>query len=84
VHFVPGGKKHYTPGDLLFLYTDGLLEATNGTGKQFGDEQLRELFAKAVGTPQQFLATVLSELRQFTGRSEGFGDDVSPVCIRLK
>ena len=84
VDFDHGESMHYTPGDLLLLYTDGLLEATNGEGKQFGDELLREHFAKAAGTPQQFLATLLSDLRQFTARGEGFDDDVSLVCIRLK
>ena len=31
-----------SPGDRLYLYTDGLLEATDESGREFGAEQLAE------------------------------------------
>jgi sigma-B regulation protein RsbU (phosphoserine phosphatase) len=73
----------YQPGDLILLYTDGLLEVTNRAGKQFG-EQLASCVAGAVGTPQQIVEGILDELRRFAGDSSGFEDDVSLVCIRFK
>ncbi len=73
----------YGAGDLLLLYTDGFLEATDSTGQQFG-ERVPELLADAEGSPQEVLAALLDEMRKFSGRHDGFEDDVSLVCVRLK
>lgn len=36
-------KFHVVPGDAFFMYTDGLTEAENGDGEQFGDDRLLRL-----------------------------------------
>ncbi len=84
VRFVPGETIHYGPGDLLLFYTDGVPEATNAKGEQFGDSLLQQFFEKATGTPRQLLDALLGELRLFTGRKDGFDDDVSVVFLRMK
>ena len=35
------------PGDTVILYTDGVTEAMNGAGEEFGVERLCEVFAAA-------------------------------------
>jgi serine phosphatase RsbU (regulator of sigma subunit) len=73
----------YQPGDLVLLYTDGLIEVTDPSERQFG-EQLPLLLAKAEGTPQEIVTGLLDELRRFAGQPAGFDDDVSLVCLRFK
>lgn len=39
------------PGDCLVLYTDGIIEAMNGTMEEFGDERIRELTLRTMEHP---------------------------------
>ncbi len=71
------------PGDLFLFYTDGILEASNEEGEEFGEDRLKGIFSTAEGSPQDILSSVLSALERFTGRKGGFGDDISAVCIRM-
>jgi sigma-B regulation protein RsbU (phosphoserine phosphatase) len=53
-----GYADHVEPfrrGDLLFAYTDGLIEASRG-GRQFGEENLRSALLEALGQPPRALA----------------------------
>ena len=38
-------KVEVSPGDLLLVYSDGLVEATNSRGEEYGEGKLRELLA---------------------------------------
>src|SRR5207248_3066312 len=40
--FMVDSEAHLSPGDLLVLYTDGLIQAMNGEGEQFGMDRLCE------------------------------------------
>jgi phosphoserine phosphatase RsbU/P len=40
------------PGDRLVLYTDGLLEATNGHEEEFGADRLHALIRETANLPQ--------------------------------
>ena len=73
----------YAAGDLLLLYTDGFIEATDSAGVQFS-EKVPQLLAQAEGSPQEVLAGLLDQLQKFTGRHGEFDDDISLVCVRLK
>ncbi len=39
-------RQRLTPDSLLYLYTDGLSEATNASGELFGEERVRQSLAK--------------------------------------
>ena len=42
------------PGDVLVLYSDGLIEATNAAGEEYGESRLREFLATAeAGSPDE-------------------------------
>src|SRR5688572_23837018 len=48
-------------GDVLLLYTDGLTEASNSLGEQFGDERLDELIRQNADLP---VADIIQAVRQ--------------------
>jgi serine phosphatase RsbU (regulator of sigma subunit) len=70
-------------GDLLFFYTDGLVEAEDDSGDMFGLDRLKAL----LGQEQKHgVATVLHEVeaavRKFRGKSEPL-DDATMMALRL-
>ena len=67
-------------GDVLLLYTDGVIEAQNAAGEQFGIFRLSELFLRNVElAPADLLAVLQTEIRGFMARQH---DDVSLVVLR--
>lgn len=50
-----------SPDDALFLYTDGLTEAENAGGEQFGEERLLELLADTEGYGAQERPELISK-----------------------
>jgi sigma-B regulation protein RsbU (phosphoserine phosphatase) len=70
------------PGEGFFLYTDGLTEARNQTGKEFGLERLTELLAKFAGSGAGEIPDLLiAEVKSFCGPKD-FDDDVTMVVIK--
>lgn len=70
------------PGDTLVLFTDGISEAENAQGEQFGLERLREVVARhAAGGIGQLQAGVLAALGEFTG-GEPQADDITLLILR--
>lgn len=88
--FVIGGKANmkYTnyeilmkPGSKLFVYTDGVPEATNGNRKRFEMDRTLAAVNIAPDAPvEEILANVDSEVRKFVGDAEQF-DDLTMMCI---
>ena len=70
------------PGDLLLLYTDGLTEAMNQNGEQFGRERLGQLAGQASTLPARALLQALRRgLEDFIG-GRSLSDDVTVVVCR--
>ena len=70
------------PGDSLFVYTDGLPEATNSSSELFGgDRMLNALNRKPDATPEILLNIVISSVNEFVGEAEQF-DDLTMLSIR--
>ena len=87
--FVPGVtyetfQIEFDPGDVLFLYTDGITEASDKDLEMFGEERLRALMQKQVDSPSsELLAAAQKALREFTGRDR-HEDDVSLLVIKSR
>ena len=63
------------PGDALYVYTDGVAEATNAKNELFGtDRMLAALNRKPEDTPQKLLKTVQKEIDTFVGEAPQFDD----------
>ncbi len=70
------------PGETLLLYSDGLSEARDAFGREFGDERIEAVARSAGGLSATSLVRVLSaELGTFCG-DESPEDDVSIAAIR--
>ncbi len=71
------------PGDLFFLYTDGVTEAEDPAARQFGEERLQSLLAKSGhgARADQWIARVEAAVREFAqGRSQF--DDITCLALR--
>ena len=89
--FVIGGMegityKEYTlelsHGDKLFLYTDGVPEATDSENNMYGtDRMITALNKNADGTCEEILRTVRRDISEFVKDAEQF-DDLTMMCVR--
>ena len=71
-------------GDKLFLYTDGVTEATDEKGELFGTERMLEaLNAHADASPREILTGVKDAVDAFVGDAEQF-DDMTMLCLKYK
>lgn len=76
------GLYHFQPGDLLFLYTDGVTEAANQEQDLFGEEEMkRELVALREQGPEELLHTMRERLSAFAGGAQQ-SDDITMLAFR--
>jgi hypothetical protein len=72
------------PGDALLLYTDGVTEAMDAQGEQFGAQRLEEWFARAEHEdPEGISAGLLTAIRGFSGPG-ALKDDVTVVAVSVR
>jgi sigma-B regulation protein RsbU (phosphoserine phosphatase) len=69
----------FYPGDRLFVYTDGLAEAS-GQQEMFGHARIRSLVAGCQMSGAALLERMLADLSQFVGTS-GYDDDVTLLAL---
>ena len=63
------------PGDSIFVYTDGVAEATNSSDELFGtDRMLDALNRDPDAMPEQVLKNVLDGVNEFVRGAEQFDD----------
>ena len=72
------------PGDKLFVYTDGVPEATDMDQQLFGTERMIEaLNTDAGASPEQILGNVRMAVDGFVKEAEQF-DDLTMLCLEYK
>jgi len=70
------------PGDTLFLYTDGVAEATDSRNELFGTDRMLDALNKDPDAmPEQILANVLEGINEFVQGAEQF-DDITMLAIK--
>jgi len=70
------------PGDLILLYTDGVTEAENDQGQQFGEERLNGLICNHRGSTIESLPEILlNDVLKFSGKRE-LSDDFTVISLR--
>ncbi len=68
--------------DLLFMFTDGLSEAMNEEGIEFGEERLRALVLEHYNKTPQDLVTLLQEAVRRHDQSDPPQDDSTLIVVR--
>ena len=72
------------PGDMAVLYTDGIVEAMNEQGKQFGRKGLSQVVVKHKDlAPKEIVTKIKGELASFTG-SVRQHDDQTVLLFKMK
>ncbi len=70
-------------GDILILYTDGIVEAENNREELFGIEQLKSAIIENItNEAQDIIDSTLIGARMFQGRRH-FNDDVTMVVVKV-
>lgn len=70
------------PGETLFLYTDGVTEAMNGTRELFGDDRLGDyLNAARANEPQALCAELRAAIDTYSGGAAQ-SDDITMLALR--
>jgi phosphoserine phosphatase RsbU/P len=69
------------PGDVLLIYTDGLTEALNAEGEEYGEERVIESVRQGAGTARDAVNASLEGLERFLGASAPL-DDLTVMAIR--
>ena len=74
----------FQPGDVIFLYTDGVTEATNAANELFGDDRLlTALNAATDETPQGLCDAVRAAVDGFVDGAPQF-DDITMLAFTFK
>ena len=82
--YVQSNTVSYSAGDTLLMYTDGITEAKNQQGEQFGSDRLKDSFtAHASKEPDQIKEGIISDLSGFMGGMI-IDDDYTLVVVQFK
>lgn len=71
------------PGDLLFLFTDGLSEAMDGDGREYGEDRIRQFVAEFRNEdPARLVELLMDDVRKFDPSSPP-QDDTTIIALKM-
>ena len=71
-------------GDLLVAFTDGVTEALDASGNEFGEERLKDFLRSVRGAPAEDVASRLAAaMKAWIGSAEQH-DDLTFVVVALR
>jgi len=83
VHFDADAAR-IEPGDTLVLYTDGVVEVTDGDDREFGEELLEQVIRDTAGlSAAETIRAVVDRTRAFAA-DESYPDDFTIVVIKRR
>ncbi|MGM9938056.1 MAG: SpoIIE family protein phosphatase [Candidatus Ornithomonoglobus sp.] len=72
------------PGSMIYLYTDGVTEATDANEQMYGDERLKSILISLSGADTEAVCkAVKSDVDTFVGDAPQF-DDMTMLCLEYK
>lgn len=83
---IPYKSQHLTlePGDVLFLYTDGITEAVNVNNEQYGEERLIKILAENdLNDTKTICENIKADVDKFAGEVEQF-DDMTMLALKFR
>ena len=76
-------ERRLLPGDTLALYTDGVTEAFDNAGEEFGDQRLIEALRLHRGQPAQaMVASIVDAVRRFSPQEQY--DDITLIVAQCR
>jgi len=82
--FVHEKTINFNPQDLMVLYTDGLVEASNEHREEFGYERLKKLVDKHHDKqPEEIQKLIIEGVFEFIGKNQRLDDDYSLMVIKF-
>jgi len=79
----PSGSVQLDPGDLLFIFTDGVVEAVSETGDEYGEPRLIACLQSAPsGTASEVLQRVMADVNSFAAQARQH-DDITCLALRV-
>jgi sigma-B regulation protein RsbU (phosphoserine phosphatase) len=71
------------PGDRVYLYSDGIPEATDSDDEQFGEDRLADTVHQLLESDlEDGISTLVERVRAWTGE-QGFDDDVTVLALEI-
>ena len=71
-------------GDMLFVYTDGVTEATDGKNTLYGTQRMLEALNRSeTAEPEALLRNMKKDIEQFVGEAPQF-DDITMLALKVK
>jgi sigma-B regulation protein RsbU (phosphoserine phosphatase) len=70
------------PGDTLLGYTDGVTEAVNRDGRQYGEERLLNALRHPAADAHETSQHLVADVEAFTAGTEPF-DDITLIVVHL-
>jgi sigma-B regulation protein RsbU (phosphoserine phosphatase) len=71
-------------GDFLAVYTDGVTEAVNPSGVEFGEEKLRSIMVESLRlTAREAAEKVFAKVLEWQGQASQH-DDITLIVVKVK
>jgi sigma-B regulation protein RsbU (phosphoserine phosphatase) len=72
------------PGDVVVIFSDGVSEALNVSGDEFGDDRLQALIERSHGAdPKSLVERIVDAMRSFSAGAPQ-SDDISMMVVRYR
>lgn len=82
-NFIESNEFNYRTGDIMVLYTDGVTEAKNTKGEQFGYDRLVEVLLEVKDLePKQIQEHLIKRLYEFSGTTN-IDDDYTTMIVKF-
>lgn len=81
--FIQANQFPYHSGDIMVLYTDGITEAKNNKGDEFGYERLAEVLMEVKQqSPKEIQQHLIEKLYEFSG-TQNINDDYTTMIVKF-
>lgn len=78
----PSGRTQLHSGDLLFIFTDGVVEAVNEAGEEYGEARLLLCVNSTPASAADVLSRVMTDVNNFVGYARQH-DDITALVLRV-
>jgi len=82
-NYVEANEFSYAPGDTMVLYTDGITEAKDSKGHEFGNERLAQTLNEVAGASAKEIEDhIIKKLYEFSG-TKNINDDYTSMTVKF-